>query len=73
MVFQGCSDGVESRVEQAILDAELWGRAASRSDSEQPRRVDPWGRGTSDKRLDVASRALYRRVKRVVNRSTQLG
>jgi hypothetical protein len=24
-VFQGCSDGVESRVEQAILDAELWG------------------------------------------------
>jgi len=31
------------RVEQAILDAELWGRVASRSDSEQPRRVDPWG------------------------------
>ena len=53
MVFQGCSDDVESRVEQAILDAELCGRVASRSDSEQPRRVDPWRRGTSDKRLDV--------------------
>src|SRR5215475_4494451 len=73
MVFQGCSDDVESRVEQAILDAEVWGRAASPSDPEQPRRVGPRGRGTSDIRLDVASRPLYRRVRRVVNRSAQLG
>jgi hypothetical protein len=28
MVFQGCSDAVESRVEQVILDAESRGNAA---------------------------------------------
>ena len=43
MVFQGCSDVVESRVEQAILDPESRRNAASTSDSEQPRRASPWG------------------------------
>jgi hypothetical protein len=42
-VFQGCSDVVESRVEQAILDAESRRNAASTSDSEQPRRASHWG------------------------------
>jgi hypothetical protein len=36
MVFQRCSDIVESRVEQAILDAESRRDAALPSDSEQP-------------------------------------
>jgi hypothetical protein len=44
MVFQRCSDIVESRVEQAILDAESRGNAASTSDSEQPRRASPYAR-----------------------------
>ncbi|SRR6266404_9662122 len=48
MVFQGCSDVVESRVEQAILDPESRRNAASTSDSEQPRRASPWGRADFD-------------------------
>ena len=36
MVFQGCSDVVESRVERAILDAESRRNAAFTSDSEEP-------------------------------------
>jgi hypothetical protein len=36
MVFQGCSDVVESRVEHAILDAESRMNAAFTSTSEQP-------------------------------------
>ena len=43
MVFQGCSDVVESRVEHPILDAESRRNAASTSDSKQPRRASPWG------------------------------
>ena len=43
MVFWGCSDVVESRVEHAILDAESRRNAAFTSDSEQPRRASPWG------------------------------
>src|SRR5439155_27355322 len=43
MVFQGCSDVVESRVERPILDAESRRNAAFTSDSEQPRRASPWG------------------------------
>jgi len=43
MVFWGCSDVVASRVEQAILDAESRKNAAFISDSEQPRRANPWG------------------------------
>jgi hypothetical protein len=34
---------VESRVEQVILDAEMWGRAASPSDSDTPPTGLPWG------------------------------
>jgi len=44
MVFEGCSDVVESRVEQAILDTESRRNAALASDSEQSRRASPWGR-----------------------------
>ena len=43
MVFWGCSDVVESRVEHPILDAESRRNAAFTSDSEQPRRASPWG------------------------------
>ena len=44
-------------MEQAILDAETCGIAALTSDSEQPRRaLAPGERGTSDKRLGLASR-----------------
>jgi hypothetical protein len=43
MVFWGCSDVVESRVEHPILDAERRRNAAFTSDSEQPRRASPWG------------------------------
>jgi hypothetical protein len=43
MVFWGCSDVVESRVEHPILDAESRRNAASTSDSEQPRRASPLG------------------------------
>src|SRR6266513_838552 len=43
MVFQGCSDVVESRLEHPILDAESRGNAAFTSDSEQPRRASPLG------------------------------
>jgi len=41
MVFERCSDVVESRVEQTILDAESCSGAASSSDSEQSRRASP--------------------------------
>src|SRR5580765_2016658 len=41
--FGGCSNVVESRVEHPILDAESRRNAAFTSDSEQPRRVSPWG------------------------------
>jgi hypothetical protein len=43
MVFWGCSDVVESRVEHAILDAESGMDAAFSSDSEQARRANPLG------------------------------
>jgi hypothetical protein len=43
MVFQGCSDVVESWAERPILDAESRRNAAFTSDSEQPRRASPWG------------------------------
>jgi hypothetical protein len=43
MVFQGCSDVVESGMEHPILDAESRRNAAFTSDSEQPRRASPWG------------------------------
>jgi hypothetical protein len=43
MMFQGCSDVVECRVQQAILDAESRRNAAFTSDSEQPRRASPLG------------------------------
>ena len=43
MVFQRCSDIVEFRVEQAILDAESRRNAAFTSDSEQLRRASPLG------------------------------
>lgn len=43
MVFWGCSDVVESRVEHPILDAESRRNAASTSDSEQPRHASPLG------------------------------
>jgi hypothetical protein len=39
-----CCDVVESRVEQAILDAESRMNAALTPDSEQPRRASPSGR-----------------------------
>jgi hypothetical protein len=48
MVFWGCSDVVESRVEQAILDAESRRNAALISDSEQPRRASHGDARTSD-------------------------
>jgi hypothetical protein len=44
MVFQDCSDVVESRVERAILDAESRRNAAFTSDSEQPRPLALGGR-----------------------------
>ena len=49
MVYKRCSDVVESRVEQAILDAESHRNAALTSDSEQPRRASFWDARTSDK------------------------
>ena len=55
MLIQDCSDGVESRAEQAILDAEMWGRAASPSDSEHPDGFTLGDTGLK-KRLDPASR-----------------
>jgi hypothetical protein len=67
-----CSDVVESRVEQAILDAESRRNATLTRDSEQPRRTKPfWAtRGLDD---DSVCRAgpPYRGVSRVVKRSTQ--
>jgi hypothetical protein len=70
MVFQGCSDVAESRVEKAILDAESRKDAAFTSDSKlAPARASPWGaRGllTTTRR---GERVLYhRRVQRLVNR-----
>ena len=58
MVFQGCSDVVESRVEHPILDAESRRNAAFTSDSEQPLRASHWGtRGllTATRRGESAS------------------
>src|SRR5438093_8316989 len=43
MMSKLCSDVVESRVEQAILDAESRRNAAFTSDPEQPRRANPSG------------------------------
>src|SRR5437667_11156188 len=70
MVFWGCSDVVESGVEHPILDAERRSNAAFSSDSEQPRRASPWGTRrllTTTRRGEPAS---YRRVGRLVNRSS---
>jgi len=57
-------------VEHAILDAESRRNAASTSDSEQPRRASPWGTRGLLTALGVPSRPLYRRVGRLVNRSS---
>jgi hypothetical protein len=43
MVFQGCSDVVESRVEHPILDAESRRNAALRRIRNSPRALAPWG------------------------------
>ena len=56
MVFWGCSDVVESRVEQPILDAESRRNAAFSSDSEQSRRASPC-RGTRTSDNDSLRRA----------------
>jgi|SRR6266513_4508893 len=48
MIFQRCSDVVESRVEHAILDAESRRNAALSSVSEQPRRANLRQTRTSD-------------------------
>jgi len=72
MVFWGCSDVVESRVEQAILDAESRRNAAFTSDSEQPRRASPQGDArTSDKDSPRRAGPPYKGVGRLVKRSSE--
>jgi hypothetical protein len=53
MVFQGCSDAVKSRAEQAVLDAEMCGVQLRIRNSPDALAL---GDADSDKRLYVASR-----------------
>jgi hypothetical protein len=70
MVFQRCSDVVDSRVERAIPDTESGKNAAFNSVSEQPRRANLSGDArTSDDHSPRRTGPLYKRVERLVNRS----
>jgi len=68
MIFQRCSDVVESRVEHAILDAESRRNAAFSSVSEQPLRANLRQTRTSDDHSPRRTGPLYRPVGRLVNR-----
>jgi len=68
-VFQGCSDVVESRVEHLFSMPKAAGMQLLLRIRNSPGALAFGGRADFWQRLAAASRPLYRRVGRLVNRS----